>query len=67
MELMTFLVLGCGKGVGMDYEAVSWWTFKKENQQTSLIGFTLDLYLLSPKSYSTVWMNHEAVSQLPLR
>lgn len=51
----------------MDNEAVSWWTFKKENQQTSLMGFTSDLYLLSPKSYSTVWMNHEAVSQLPPR
>ncbi|WVY96558.1 hypothetical protein V8G54_028709 [Vigna mungo] len=55
------------EGVGMDNEAVSWWTFKKENQQTSLMGFTSDLYLLSPKSYSTVWMNHEAVSQLPPR
>jgi len=61
------VVLGCGKGVGMDYEAVSWRTFKKENQQTSLMGFTSDLYSLSAKSYSTVWMNHEAVSQLPPR
>lgn len=61
--ISLFLVPGCGKGVGMDYEALSWWTFKTENQQTSLIGFTLDLYLLSPKSYSTVRKDHEAVPQ----
>lgn len=46
----------------MDYEALSWWTFKTENQQTSLIGFTVDLYLLSPKSYTAAMMGHEAVS-----
>ena len=63
-ELISlFLVPGRGKGVRMDYEALSWWNFKTENQQTSLIGFTLDLYLLSPKSYSTVRKDHEAVPQ----
>lgn len=38
-----FRVLGGGKSVGMDYEVVSWRAFKTENQQASLIGFTLDL------------------------
>lgn len=48
--ISLFLVPGCGKGVGMDYEALSWWTFKTENQQTSLIGFTLDFCICCHQS-----------------
>ncbi|KAL5194266.1 Protein BLISTER [Glycine soja] len=41
---------GRGKGVRMDYEALSWWNFKTENQQTSLIGFTLDFCICCHQS-----------------
>lgn len=50
-ELISlFLVPGRGKGVRMDYEALSWWNFKTENQQTSLIGFTLDFCICCHQS-----------------